>query len=133
MFSFKIETYECKHSNFRFWNFKIFCKVWFFFFTMKSSDGEGLWQLYLELVDANNIYSSKWASRCIKMLSIWKRMRRHFKILLELKLKFIPNQSLEMGSYGSPDPPSKLFIGNRDSNSTFVFCFCLNLTNGLVA
>ena len=89
MFSFKIETYECKHSNFRFWNFKIFCKVWLFF-TMESSDGEGLWQPYLELVDANNIYSSKWASRCIKMLSIWKKMRKHFKTLLELKLKFIP-------------------------------------------
>ena len=51
MFSFKIKMYECKHSNFTFWNFKIFCKVWFFL-SMVSSDGEGLSQLYLELVDA---------------------------------------------------------------------------------
>ena len=51
MFSCKIQMYECKHSNFTFWNFKIFCKV-LFFLTMGSSDGEGLSQLYLELVDA---------------------------------------------------------------------------------
>ena len=30
MFSFKIQMKECKHSNFTFWNFKIFCKNWFF-------------------------------------------------------------------------------------------------------
>ena len=51
MFSFKIQIYECKHSSFTFWKFKIFCKMWFFL-TMRSSDGEGLSQLYLELVDA---------------------------------------------------------------------------------
>ena len=33
------------------WNFKIFWKVWFFL-TIGSSDGEGLSQIYLELVDA---------------------------------------------------------------------------------
>ena len=49
MFSFKTQMYECKHSNFTFWNFKIFCKVWLFL-TMKSSNGEGLSQLYLEPV-----------------------------------------------------------------------------------
>ena len=49
MFSFKIQMYECKHSYFTFWNFKIFCKVWFFL-TVGSSNGEGLSQLYLELV-----------------------------------------------------------------------------------
>ena len=51
MFSSKIQMYDCKHSYFTFWNFKIFCKVWVFL-TMGSSDGEGLSQLYLELVDA---------------------------------------------------------------------------------
>ena len=51
MFSFKIQKYECKHSYFTFFNFKIFCKVWFFL-PIGSSDGEGLSHLYLELVDA---------------------------------------------------------------------------------
>ena len=51
MFSFKIQIHECKNSNITFWNFKIFCKVWFFL-TMESSESEGLPQLYLELADA---------------------------------------------------------------------------------
>ena len=43
--------HEYKQLDFTFWNFKIFCKVWFFL-TMGPPDGEGLSQLYLELVDA---------------------------------------------------------------------------------
>ena len=49
MFSFKIQMYECKHSNFMLWYFKIFCKV--FFLAMGSPDGEKFSQLCLETVD----------------------------------------------------------------------------------
>ena len=76
MLSFKIQMFECKHSNFTFWNFKIFCKV--FFLTMGSSDGEGLSNLYLELVDAYK----KWfipqngQVALLKSSSIWKKIRK---------------------------------------------------------
>ena len=59
---------------------------------MGSSNSEGLSQLYLELVDA-------YKKRCMpqngqvgvfKSSPIWKKMRKSFKALSELKLKFIP-------------------------------------------
>ena len=59
---------------------------------MGSSNSEGLSQLYLELVDA-------YKKRCMpqngqvgvfKCSPIWKKMRKSFKALSELKLKFIP-------------------------------------------
>ena len=59
---------------------------------MGSSDGEGLLQLYLELVDVfkKKIYASRWTSRHIKVLSSIEKLRKSFKTLSELKLKFIP-------------------------------------------
>ena len=59
---------------------------------MGSSDGEGLSQLYLELVDA---YKKRFTSQngqvaVLKCSPIWKKMRKRFKIYLSLlKLKFI--------------------------------------------
>ena len=62
------------------------------FLTMGSSDGEGLSQLYLELVDV-------FKKRCmpqngqvvvLKCSPIWKKIRKIFETLTELKLKFIP-------------------------------------------
>ena len=91
MFSFKIQMYECKHSYFTFWNFKIFCKVWVFL-TMGSSDGEGLSELYLQLVGT---YKKRFMAQngqvaAFQSSPIWKKMRKSFKTLSELKLKFIP-------------------------------------------
>ena len=59
---------------------------------MGSSDGERLSQLYLELVDA---YRKKFIPQngqvaVLKCCLILKKMRKSFKILSELKLKFIP-------------------------------------------
>ena len=74
---------------------------------MGSSDGEGLSQLYLELVDA---YKKRFMPQngqvaVSKCSPIWKKMRKRFKILSEL-FEFHP-QSLETGSYASQDPPPK--------------------------
>ena len=79
----------------------------------------------------NKIYSSKWTSGCIKMLSIWKKMRERFKTLFELKLKFIP-KAWKWEAMAHKTPFKGCLFGNRDSNSTFIL-FCLDLTNGLVA
>ena len=62
------------------------------FLTMRSSDGEGLSQLYLELVDA---YKKRFMPQngqvaVLKYSPMWKKMRKNFKTLSELKLKFIP-------------------------------------------
>ena len=62
---------------------------------MRSSDGEGLSQLYLEFVDA---YKKRFMPQnrqvaVLKCSPIWKKMRRSFKTLSELKLKFIPKAS----------------------------------------
>ena len=101
MFSFKIQMYECKHSNFTFWNFKLFFKVCFFI-TMGSSNAEGLSQLYLELVDA---YTKRFIPyneqvAVLKCSPIWKKMRRSFKKLSELKSSSsFPKRSLDTGSY----------------------------------
>ena len=59
---------------------------------MGSSDGEGLSQLYLELVDA---YKKRFMPQngqviVLKCSPIWEKMRKSFKTLSELKLKFIP-------------------------------------------
>ena len=58
---------------------------------MGSSDGEGLSQLYLELVDA---YKKRFMPQngqvaVLKCSPIWKKMRKSFKTS-EFKLKFIP-------------------------------------------
>ena len=58
---------------------------------MGSSDGEGLSQLYLELVDA---YKKRFMPQngqvaVLKCSPIWKKARKSFKTLSELKLKFI--------------------------------------------
>ena len=63
-----------------------------FFLTMGSSDGERLSQLYLELVDA---YKKRFMPQnrqfaVLKCSSIWKKMKKSFKALSELKLRFIP-------------------------------------------
>ena len=59
---------------------------------MGSSDGEGLPQRYLKLVDA---YKKRFMPQngqvgVLKCSAIWKKMRKSFKTLSELKLKFIP-------------------------------------------
>ena len=78
MFLFKIPMHQCKHSNCR---FKIFCKV-FSFLTMGSSDGEGLSQIYLQLLDA---YKKRFTPQngqvtVLKYSPIWKKERKIFKI-----------------------------------------------------
>ena len=62
---------------------------------MGSSDGEGLSKLYLEFVDA---YKKRFMPQngqvaVLKYPPLWKKMRKSFKTLSELKLKFHP-QSL---------------------------------------
>ena len=59
------------------------------FLTMGSSDGEGLSQLYLELADA---YKKRFIPQngqiaVLKCSPIWKKMRKHFKTLSELKVQ----------------------------------------------
>ena len=59
---------------------------------MVFSDDEGLSQLYLEFVDA---YKKKFMPQnrqvaVLKCSPIWKKMRKSFKTLSVLKLKFIP-------------------------------------------
>ena len=59
---------------------------------MGSSDGEGLSQLYLELVFA---YKKRFMPQIRQVVvwkcsSIWKKMKKTFKTLSELKLKFMP-------------------------------------------
>ena len=58
---------------------------------MGSSDDEGLSQVYLELVDA---YKKRFMPQngqvaVLTCSPIWKKMRRSFKTLSELELKFI--------------------------------------------
>ena len=59
---------------------------------MGSSDGEGLSQLYLELVDAHKkrFMSQNGQVAVLKCFPIWKKMRKSFKASSEFKLKFIP-------------------------------------------
>ena len=117
MFSFKIQIYEYKSSNFTFWNSKIFCKKQFF--NMGSSDCEGLSQLHLELVDA---YKKRFMLQngqvaVLKCSPIWKKMRKSFKTLSELKFKFIPKVwKWEAMAYKIPLKRCSLKI---NSNSTF--------------
>ena len=56
---------------------------------MRASDGEGLAQLYLELVDAykKRIMPQNRQVTVFKCSPIWKKMRKSFKTLSELKLK----------------------------------------------
>ena len=59
---------------------------------MVFSDDEGLSQLYLELVDA---YKKRFMPQnrqvaVLKCSPTWKKMRKSFKTLSVLKLKFIP-------------------------------------------
>ena len=59
---------------------------------MRSSDGEGLPQLCLELVDAykKKIMPQNRQVSVLKCSPVWKKMRKNFKTLSELKFKFIP-------------------------------------------
>ena len=68
---------------------------------MVCSDGEGLSQLYLELVDAymKRFIPQHGQGAVLKYSPVWKKSRKKIKTY-ELKLKFIPKA--------------------RDSNSTFV-------------
>ena len=72
---------------------------------MGSSDGEGLSQLYLELVDA---YKKRFMPQngqvaVLKCSPIWKKMRKRFKILSELKRNFIPKAwKLEVMPHKTP-------------------------------
>ena len=79
MVSHKIQMYGCKQSNFMFWNFKIFCKVWFFL-AMGFSDGEGLSQLYLELVEAykKRFMPQNGQTAVLTCSPVWKKMRKKF-------------------------------------------------------
>ena len=59
---------------------------------MGSSEGEGLSQVHLELV---GVYKKRFMSQngqvtVLQCSPIWKKMRKKFKTLSELKLKFIP-------------------------------------------
>ena len=68
---------------------------------MGSSDGEGLSQLYLELVD---VYKKRFIPQnghvaVLKCSPIWKKMRKSFKTLSELSSSSSPR--LGTGSYGS--------------------------------
>ena len=61
------------------------------FLTMRSSDGEGLSQLYLELFDA---YKKRFMSQngqvaVLKCSPIWKKIRNSFKTFSEFKFSFI--------------------------------------------
>ena len=73
---------------------------------MGSSDGEGLSQLYLELVDAykKRFMPQNGQTAVLKCSPIWKKMRKSFKTS-EFKLKFIPNIKLGNGTLFSQDPP----------------------------
>ena len=62
------------------------------FFNHGSSDGKGLSQLYLELVDT---YKKRFMPQngqftVLKCSQIWKKIGKSFKTLSELKLKLIP-------------------------------------------
>ena len=59
---------------------------------MGSSDDEGLSPLYLELVDASKkrFMTQKGQVVVLQCSRIWKKMRKGFKTLSELKLNFIP-------------------------------------------
>ena len=59
---------------------------------MGFSEGEGLPQLYLELFDAykKRFMPENGQVAVLKCSSIWKKMRKSFKTLSELKFKFIP-------------------------------------------
>ena len=69
---------------------------------MESSEGEGLSQLYLELFDT---YKKRFIPQngqvaALKCCPIWKKMRKSFKTLSELKAQVhSPQKSLETGSY----------------------------------
>ena len=69
---------------------------------MGSLDGERLSQLYLELADASKerFMRQNGQVAVLKCSAIWKKIRKSFNTLYELKLKFIPKA--------------------RDSNSTFI-------------
>ena len=62
---------------------------------MGSSGGEGLSQLYLELVDAykKRFMSQNGQAAVLKSSPVWKKMTKNFKTLAELKLKFMPKTS----------------------------------------
>ena len=62
---------------------------------MGSSDGEGLSQLYLELADAyKKRFMLQNGQAAISQWSpIWKKMKKNFKTLSELKLKNISKAS----------------------------------------
>ena len=87
MIPFKIQMYECMNVNIRISRFEIsryFVKC--VFLTMGSSDGEGLSQLYLELVDAykKRFMPQNGQTAVLKCSPMWKNMRKSFKKLSEL-------------------------------------------------
>ena len=66
---------------------------------MESPDGEGLSQLYLEPADA---YKKRFMLQngevaVLKCSPIWKKMRKIFKTLSELKARSFPKRNFEMG------------------------------------
>ena len=74
---------ECRYSN----------------LTMKSSDGAGLSQLYLELVDAykKRFVPQNGQATVLKCSPIWKKMREFLKQYLSLKFTLIPKYKLGNG------------------------------------
>ena len=83
---------ECKTFEFHIWNSKIFSILCFF--NHGSSDGEGLSQQYLQLVNA---YKKRFMSQngqvaVLKCCPLWKKMWKSFKTLSELKAQIHPQK-----------------------------------------
>ena len=84
-------------------------------------------QLYLELVDAckKRFMTQIRRVAVLKRSPVWKKMRKSFKTLSELKLKFIPKtwkqeaMAQKTPPKTTPPPTWRLIIENRYSNSTF--------------
>ena len=91
------------------------------FLTMRCSNGEGLSELYLELVYA---YTKRFMPyngqvAVLKCSPIWKKMRKSFEKLSELKSSSsFPKRSLETGSYHCISwKRNPIFLMKKSSNS----------------
>ena len=70
---------------------------------MGFSDGEGLSRLYLEHVDAykKRFMHQNGQAVLLKYSPIWKKMRKSFKTLSELKVRIHPQEEAwKRGNYG---------------------------------
>ena len=99
MFLFKIRMNECKHSDFTFWYFKIFCKVCFFnygafrWWIIITAIFRALWE---KIIKEKKRFIRK--DLCLKMdkqpywsaLRYGRKCEKVLKRYLNLKLRFIP-------------------------------------------